>query len=78
MLLRQINSPELWTIGVLQKVVDAMKLNGIFVTYCAKGQLKRDLKELGLSVETLPGPPGKKEMVRATKLQSLELPPTFS
>ena len=44
-----------------------MNPNGVFVTYCAKGQLKRDLKELGLSVETLPGPPGKKEMVRATK-----------
>jgi tRNA U34 5-methylaminomethyl-2-thiouridine-forming methyltransferase MnmC len=62
--------PELWTIDVLQKVVDAMNPDGIFVTYCAKGQLKRDLKELGLRVETLPGPPGKKEMVRATKLLS--------
>ena len=40
--------PELWTIDVLRKVVDAMKPNGVFVTYCAKGQLKRDLKELGL------------------------------
>jgi tRNA U34 5-methylaminomethyl-2-thiouridine-forming methyltransferase MnmC len=39
----------------------------VFVTYCAKGQLKRDLKSLGLTTETLPGPPGKKEMVRATR-----------
>jgi tRNA U34 5-methylaminomethyl-2-thiouridine-forming methyltransferase MnmC len=62
--------PELWTIDVLQKVVEAMNPNGVFVTYCAKGQLKRDLKALGLGVETLPGPPGKKEMVRATKLLS--------
>jgi tRNA U34 5-methylaminomethyl-2-thiouridine-forming methyltransferase MnmC len=52
---------------MLRKVVAAMKLNGVFVTYCAKGQLKRDLRDLGLNVETLPGPPGKKEMVRATK-----------
>jgi tRNA U34 5-methylaminomethyl-2-thiouridine-forming methyltransferase MnmC len=59
--------PELWTIDILRKVIGAMKFNGVFVTYCAKGQLKRDLKELGLSVETLPGPPGKKEMVRAVK-----------
>ena len=59
--------PELWTIDILRKVIDAMKLNGVLVTYCAKGQLKRDLKELGLRVETLPGPPGKKEMVRATR-----------
>ena len=38
------------------------------VTYCAKGQLKRDLNGLGLVVETLAGPPGKKEMVRAIKV----------
>ena len=60
--------PELWTIDMLRKVVLAMKSGAVFVTYCAKGQLKRDLKELGLKVETLPGPPGKKEMVRAIKL----------
>ncbi len=60
--------PELWTIDILRKVILAMKLNGVFVTYCAKGQLKRDLKELGLTVETLPGPPGKKEMVRAVRV----------
>jgi tRNA U34 5-methylaminomethyl-2-thiouridine-forming methyltransferase MnmC len=51
-------------VDVLKKVVDLMKPNGVFVTYCAKGQLKRDLKSLGLEVETLDGPPGKKEMVR--------------
>lgn len=62
--------PELWSIDVLRKVVDTMRSNGVFVTYCAKGQLKRDLRELGLTVETLPGPPGKKEMVRALKLQT--------
>jgi tRNA U34 5-methylaminomethyl-2-thiouridine-forming methyltransferase MnmC len=59
--------PELWEIEVLRKVTGAMKPQGIFVTYCAKGQLKRDLKSLGLMVESLPGPPGKREMVRATK-----------
>lgn len=59
--------PEMWEIDVLRQVVNAMRADGIFVTYCAKGQLKRDLKSLGLDVETLPGPPGKKEMVRAVK-----------
>lgn len=59
--------PEMWEMNVLQKIEMAMKPNAVFVTYCAKGQLKRDLKLLGLSVEKLPGPPGKKEMVRATK-----------
>lgn len=59
--------PELWEMKMLSKVVDGMKPGGMFVTYCAKGQLKRDLKTLGLVVETLPGPPGKREMVRAIK-----------
>jgi tRNA U34 5-methylaminomethyl-2-thiouridine-forming methyltransferase MnmC len=56
--------PEMWTWNVLEKVVKTLNYKGVFVTYCAKGQLKRDLKSLGLKVETLPGPPGKKEMVR--------------
>ena len=59
--------PELWTKDILAKVVKAMNPGGVFVTYCAKGQVKRDLAGLGLEVETLPGPPGKKEMVRAIK-----------
>jgi tRNA U34 5-methylaminomethyl-2-thiouridine-forming methyltransferase MnmC len=62
--------PELWEIEILKKVTDALRANGVFVTYCAKGQLKRDLRSLGLTVETIPGPPGKKEMVRAVKLFS--------
>jgi tRNA U34 5-methylaminomethyl-2-thiouridine-forming methyltransferase MnmC len=60
--------PELWEFPILEKVCRALKPGGVFVTYCAKGQLKRDLKNLGLEVQTLPGPPGKKEMVRALKI----------
>ncbi|GHB29760.1 tRNA (5-methylaminomethyl-2-thiouridine)(34)-methyltransferase MnmD [Mongoliitalea lutea] len=60
--------PELWTKEMLAKAVDTLNPGGVLVTYCAKGQLKRDLKELGLQVETLPGPPGKKEMTRAWKV----------
>ncbi len=59
--------PEMWQLLMLAKVVTSMKPQGVFVTYCAKGQLKRDLKSLGLRVESLPGPPGKREMVRAIK-----------
>lgn len=59
--------PELWTLMVIEKTIRYLKPGGIWVTYCAKGQLKRDLKALGMSVQTLPGPPGKKEMVRALK-----------
>lgn len=60
--------PEMWEQPMLEKVVIAMKAGAVFVTYCAKGQLKRDLKFLGLEVESLPGPPGKREMVRAIKI----------
>jgi tRNA U34 5-methylaminomethyl-2-thiouridine-forming methyltransferase MnmC len=59
--------PEMWEFLILRKIEQSMKPHGVFVTYCAKGQLKRDLRSLGLTVETLPGPPGKKEMVRAVK-----------
>lgn len=59
--------PEMWELPLLSKVVASMKSAGVFVTYCAKGQLKRDLKSLGLVVESLPGPPGKREMIRAVK-----------
>lgn len=59
--------PSLWDLAILKKVCNTLTPGGLFVTYCAKGQLKRDLKSLGLEVETVPGPPGKKEMVRGTK-----------
>ncbi len=59
--------PEMWELSMLKKVCSQLAEGGIFVTYCARGQLKRDLRLLGLDVETLTGPPGKKEMVRATR-----------
>jgi tRNA U34 5-methylaminomethyl-2-thiouridine-forming methyltransferase MnmC len=59
--------PEMWEISILEKVAVSMKEAGVFVTYCAQGQLKRNLKSLKLHVESLPGPPGKREMVRALK-----------
>lgn len=44
-----------------------MEDSSILVTYCSSGQFKRDLKSIGYNVEVLPGPKGKKEMVRASK-----------
>lgn len=60
--------PALWELPILKKVTDMLEPQGVFVTYCAKGQLKRDLRSLGMDVASLPGPPGKREMIRATKL----------
>lgn len=59
---------ELWQVPIFQKLYDSLKRNGIFVTYCAKGQVKRDLKAVGFEVETLAGPPGKREMVRGKRI----------
>lgn len=59
--------PEMWELPMLQKTIEALRPGGVFVTYCAKGQLKRDLISLHANVETLQGPPGKREMIRATK-----------
>ena len=41
---------------------------GILVTYSAKGSVRRAMQSVGFTVERLPGPPGKREMLRATKL----------
>jgi tRNA U34 5-methylaminomethyl-2-thiouridine-forming methyltransferase MnmC len=60
--------PEMWELPMLQKTVNALAPRGVFVTYCAKGQLKRDLASCGTEVKTLQGPPGKREMIRAIKL----------
>jgi len=60
--------PELWTAETLEIVYQALKTNGILVTYCAKGAVKRSLKEIGFQVETLQGPPGKREMIRCRKI----------
>jgi tRNA U34 5-methylaminomethyl-2-thiouridine-forming methyltransferase MnmC len=59
--------PELWEEKVLAKMYKALRPQGILVTYCAKGVVKRRLKGLGFTVESLPGPPGKREMTRAVK-----------
>ncbi|WP_224999444.1 tRNA (5-methylaminomethyl-2-thiouridine)(34)-methyltransferase MnmD [Cesiribacter sp. SM1] len=59
--------PELWEKALLEKTIRFMAPAALLTTYCAKGQLKRDLRDAGLQVETLPGAPGKKEMVRGSK-----------
>lgn len=58
---------ELWEPPTLSIMYDALKEDGIWVSYCAKGSVKRNLKSLGFVVESIPGPPGKREMTRAKK-----------
>ena len=59
--------PELWTEHLFSKIYDAMKNDGILVTYSAKGSVRRAMEKVGFEVERLPGPPGKREMLRAKK-----------
>ena len=60
--------PELWQKDILEKMVKILNRGGVLVTYCAKGEVKRILKSLGLQLESLAGPPGKREMIRAIRL----------
>ena len=62
------HQPELWTAIIFKKMFIALKLNGILVTYSAKGSVRRAMQEVGFEVERLPGPPGKREMLRAKKV----------
>ena len=61
--------PELWTEDIFNLMYKALKKEGVLVTYCAKGSVRRAMQSVGFTVERLPGPPGKREMLRATKLQ---------
>lgn len=60
--------PKLWTATIFQKMYNALQNNGVLVTYAAKGSVRRAMQEVGFKVERLPGPPGKREMLRATKI----------
>lgn len=59
--------PEMWTKEIFKKLYSLLNDNSFIVTYCAKGQVKRDLKSVGFEVIPLPGPPGKREMTLAKK-----------
>lgn len=60
--------PDLWTEDIFAIMYKAMKEEGVLVTYAAKGSVRRAMQAVGFSVERLPGPPGKREMLRATKV----------
>lgn len=59
--------PELWTEEIFNIMFKALKRNGVLVTYAAKGSVRRAMIASGFEVQKLPGPPGKREMLRAVK-----------
>jgi tRNA U34 5-methylaminomethyl-2-thiouridine-forming methyltransferase MnmC len=60
--------PEMWENNIIRKIADLTVPGGIFVTYSAKGSLQRNLKDSGFTVSLLPGPPGKREVLRAVRI----------
>lgn len=59
--------PDLWTEEIFSIMYTSLKEEGVLVTYSAKGSVRRAMESVGFKVERLPGPPGKREMLRATK-----------
>ncbi len=61
-----LTQEELWTPEIFQHIGGAMNTGGVLVSYCAKGSFKRALQSAGFTIEKIPGPPGKREMIRGT------------
>ncbi len=61
------SQPELWTTAIFTNIFNAIKHGGILTTYSCKGTVKRALVSAGFMIEKLPGPPGKREFLRAWK-----------
>ncbi|MGB1450550.1 MAG: tRNA (5-methylaminomethyl-2-thiouridine)(34)-methyltransferase MnmD, partial [Marinirhabdus sp.] len=59
--------PALWTVSIFEHMYRALQPKGTLVTYSAKGSVRRAMGAVGFVTERLPGPPGKREMLRATK-----------
>jgi tRNA U34 5-methylaminomethyl-2-thiouridine-forming methyltransferase MnmC len=60
--------PEMWTYDIFSAISAVTVKNGILVTYSAKGEVKRILKSCGFEVSLIPGPPGKRQIIRAVKI----------
>jgi len=58
---------DLWSVTIFEKMYSCLNSGGCLTTYSAKGQVRRNMQEAGFTVERLPGPPGKREMLRALK-----------
>jgi tRNA U34 5-methylaminomethyl-2-thiouridine-forming methyltransferase MnmC len=60
--------PEMWTREMFEMIASITRKDGVFVTYSAKGEVKRNLKACGFEVQLLPGPPGKRQIIRGVKI----------
>jgi tRNA U34 5-methylaminomethyl-2-thiouridine-forming methyltransferase MnmC len=60
--------PEMWTIEVFDKIAFGLRKGGVLVTYSTKGKVKRNLSGARFALEKLPGPQGKREILRAIRI----------
>ncbi len=61
-------NPECWSQDFLARVHQALKPGGKLTTYSVKGEVRRTLQAVGFDVGKCPGPPGKREMLRASRI----------
>lgn len=59
--------PELWSESIFEAMFKSLRNKGILLTYSVKGSVKRNLRAVGFTIEKIPGPPGKREILRAIK-----------
>lgn len=59
--------PDVWNKSIFEKIHQHAASGAILVTYCAQGAVRRNIENTGFNVERIPGPPGKREMLRAIK-----------
>jgi tRNA U34 5-methylaminomethyl-2-thiouridine-forming methyltransferase MnmC len=59
---------EMWTAEIFTMLYKGLKSGGIMTTYCVKGEVKRMIKQAGFNIEKLPGPPGKREILRGRRM----------
>lgn len=59
--------PELWTEDAFAHLFSMLAAGGLLVTYCSKSIVRRAMMAAGFIVEKIPGPHGKREMVRARR-----------
>jgi tRNA U34 5-methylaminomethyl-2-thiouridine-forming methyltransferase MnmC len=60
-------NPGLWTQAFFEELYSILLPQGILVTYCSKSVIRHALTAAGFTVTKIPGPWGKREMVRAEK-----------
>ncbi|WP_205461863.1 tRNA (5-methylaminomethyl-2-thiouridine)(34)-methyltransferase MnmD [Mangrovibacterium lignilyticum] len=58
---------DMWAEDIFRNLSDHTNPRGIFVTYCAQGEVRRKLIRSGFEMQRIPGPPGKKQMLYGEK-----------